>query len=165
LERNFGQGPSEWFTGTVRIIAFSGTGSGAGSSASVTFEPGRDGMAYASARQTLIVTAGCGRVQRWGGPIEEIRPGDVVWFSPDEKHGTALRRRRHDAHRHSGKKGRKVVDWMEHVSDEQYRPEMKMWASALESFARWTDEGRCLYVSLLDTGDEFVQARSASTLL
>ena len=80
-------------------------------------------MAYPSALgQTLIVIAGVGWAQHWGGPVEEIRPGDVVWFPPGEKHwhgATPTTAMTHIAiqERLDGK----VVDWMEHVSDEQYR--------------------------------------------
>ena len=78
------KGPEDWFTGTVRIdplIAAPEPASVQG--ANVTFEPGaRTAWHTHPLGQTLIVTAGCGRAQRWGGPIEEIRPGDVVWFSP-----------------------------------------------------------------------------------
>jgi quercetin dioxygenase-like cupin family protein len=72
--------------------------------------------------QTLIVTAGCGWAQRWGGPIEEIRPGDVIWFSPGEKHwhgATPMTAMTHLAIQE--KKDGKVVEWMEQVSEEQYR--------------------------------------------
>jgi quercetin dioxygenase-like cupin family protein len=70
----------------------------------------------------LIVTAGCGRAQRWGGPIEEIRPGDVVWFAPGEKHwhGAALATAMTHIAIQEQLNG-KAVDWMEHVTDEQYR--------------------------------------------
>ena len=91
--------------------------------ASVTFEPGaRTAWHTHPLGQTLVVTAGCGWVQREGGPIEEIRPGDVVWFSPGEKHwhgATPSTAMTHIAIQE--KKDGKVVDWMEHVSDEQYR--------------------------------------------
>ena len=87
--------------------------------ASVTFEPGaRTAWHTHPLGQTLIVTAGCGWVQREGGPIEEIRPGDVVWFSPGEKHwhgATPTTGMTHIAIQE--KKDGKVVDWMEHVSD------------------------------------------------
>ncbi len=79
-------------------------------------------MAYASLGQTLIVTSGCGWAQREGGPIEEIRPGDVVWFAPGEKHGhsaTPTTAMSHIAIQESLKG--KVVDWMEHVTDEQFK--------------------------------------------
>ncbi len=91
--------------------------------ASVTFEPrARTAWHTHPLGQTLIVTAGCGRAQRWGGPIEEIRPDDVVWFSPGEKHWhgagptTAMM---HIAIQE--KQNGKVVDWMEEVSEEQYK--------------------------------------------
>ena len=91
--------------------------------ASVTFEPGaRTAWHTHPLGQTLIVTSGCGWVQRWGGPVEEIRPGDVVWFPPGEKHwhgATATTAMAHIAiqERADGK----TVDWMEHVTDEQYQ--------------------------------------------
>ena len=89
----------------------------------MTFEPGaRTAWHTHPLGQTLIVTSGVGRAQRWGGPIEEIRPGDVVWFSPGEKHwhGASLT----TAMTHIAiqeRKDSKVVDWMEQVSEEQYR--------------------------------------------
>ena len=80
------RGPEAWFTGTVRIDApFKGSGRLAG--ATVTFEPAaRTAWHTHPLGQTLLVTAGLGRVQRTGGPVEEIRPGDIVWFAPGEKH-------------------------------------------------------------------------------
>ena len=90
--------------------------------ASVTFEPGaRTAWHTHPLGQTLIVTAGCGWVQRWGGPVEEIRPGDVVWFPPGVKHwhgATPTTAMTHIAIQE--KLDGKVVDWMEHVTDEQY---------------------------------------------
>ena len=82
------QGPADWFTGTVRIDPlFQRTAPARTAAACVTFEPGaRTAWHTHPLGQTLVVTAGCGRAQRWGGPIEEIRPGDVIWFSPGEKH-------------------------------------------------------------------------------
>src|ERR1700751_2557154 len=82
------KGPSEWFTGTVRIDPlFSPPAPSQVSGALVTFEPGaRTAWHTHPAGQTLIVTSGLGWAQREGGPVEEIRPGDVVWFPPDEKH-------------------------------------------------------------------------------
>src|SRR3982074_2291456 len=82
------KGPSDWFTGNVRIDPlFQAPDPAFVQGASVTFEPGaRTAWHMHPLGQTLIVTAGCGWVQREGGPIEEIRPGDVVWFFPDEKH-------------------------------------------------------------------------------
>ena len=91
--------------------------------ASVTFEPGaRTAWHTHPLGQTLIVTAGCGRAQRWGGPIEEIRPGDVVWIPPGEKHwhGAAPTTAMTHIAIQEQLDG-KVVDWMEQVSDEQYQ--------------------------------------------
>ena len=91
--------------------------------ASVTFEPGaRTAWHTHPLGQTLIVTAGCGRAQHEGGPVEEIRPGDVVWFSPGEKHWPGASPTTAMTHiAIQEKKDGKVVDWMEYVSDEQYR--------------------------------------------
>ena len=82
------QGPDDWFTGTVRIdLPFKSSDPARVSGATVTFEPGaRTAWHTHPLGQTLIVTAGCGCAQRWGGPIEEIRSGDIVWFPPGEKH-------------------------------------------------------------------------------
>src|SRR5262245_58404059 len=82
------QGPAEYFTGRVRIDPlFQPVDPARVAGASVTFEPGaRTAWHTHPLGQRLIVTAGCGRAQRWGGPIEEMRPGDVVWFPPGEKH-------------------------------------------------------------------------------
>jgi len=118
------KGPVEWFTGMVRIDPlFQASLPARVAGASVTFEPGaRTAWHTHPLGQTLIVTAGCGRAQRWGGPIEEIRPGDVVRFPPGEKHwhgagpATAMT---HIAIQEQ--LDGKVVDWMEKVSDEQYR--------------------------------------------
>lgn len=117
------KGPVEWFTGTVRIDPlFQAPEPAFVQGASVTFEPGaRTAWHTHPLGQTLIVTAGCGRAQRWGGAIEEIRPGDVVWFAPGEKHwhGAALT----TAMTHIAiqeKLDGKVVEWMEHVTDEEY---------------------------------------------
>src|SRR6204780_1856392 len=98
-----GKGPADYFTGTVRIDPLlNPPAPGRVASACVTFEPAaRTAWHTHPLGQTLIVTAGCGRAQRWGGPIEEIRPGDVIWVPPGEKHW----RRAHngdDAHCHSG---------------------------------------------------------------
>jgi quercetin dioxygenase-like cupin family protein len=117
------KGPSEWFTGTVRIDPlFHPPAPARAFGASVTFEPGaRTAWHTHPLGQTLIVTAGCGRVQRWGDPIEEIRPGDVVWIPPGEKHwhgATATTAMTHIAIQEQ--LDGKAVDWMEHVSDEQY---------------------------------------------
>ena len=119
-----GKGPAEYFTGTVRIDPL--------------FQPPAPARAVrcqrhlrAGARtawhthplgQTLIVTAGCGWVQRWGGPVEEIRPGDVIWFAPGEKHwhgATPTTAMTHIAIQEQ--LDGKTVDWLEQVSDEQYK--------------------------------------------
>jgi quercetin dioxygenase-like cupin family protein len=117
------KGPGDWFTGTVRIDPlFQPTAPTRASAASVTFEPGaRTAWHTHPLGQTLIVTAGCGRAQRWGGPVEEIRPGDVVWFAPGEKHWHGAAPTTAMTHIAIGEvlEG-KVVDWMEHVTDEQY---------------------------------------------
>jgi len=121
-----GKGQAEYFTGTVRIDPlFEAPDPARVLGAHVTFEPGaRTAWHTHPLGQTLIVTAGCGLVQRWGGQIEEIRPGDVVWFPPGEKHwhgATATTAMTHIAivERLDGKSS----DWMEKVSDEQYRPD------------------------------------------
>jgi quercetin dioxygenase-like cupin family protein len=119
-----GKGPGDWFTGTVRIDPLLVAPAPARvSGSSVTFEPGaRTAWHTHPLGQTLIVTAGCGWAQREGGPVEEIRPGDVVWFSPGEKHwhgGTPITAMTHIAIAEA--QNGKVVDWMEHVSDAQYR--------------------------------------------
>jgi quercetin dioxygenase-like cupin family protein len=118
------KGPSDWFTGTVRIDPLLQAPDPAFvQGASVTFEPGaRTAWQTHPLGQMLIVTAGCGRAQRHGGPLEEIHPGDVVWFAPGEKqwHGAAPA----TSMTHIAIQERldvKVVDWMEQVSDEQYQ--------------------------------------------
>lgn len=124
-------GPADWFTGTVQIEPLfqpgtcraeaSGEG-GRAMGASVTFEPGaRTHWHTHPLGQTLIVTAGAGRVQRAGGPIEEIRPGDVIWFPPGEKHwhgATPTTPLTHLAIQEQ--LDGKAVDWLEQVSDAQY---------------------------------------------
>ena len=117
-------GPGDWFTGTVRIDPlFSAPEPGRVAGASVTFEPGaRTAWHTHPLGQTLIVTFGRGWVQREGGPVEEVTPGDVVWFAPGEKHwhgATATTAMTHIAVQEQ-LDGR-AVDWMEPVSDEQYR--------------------------------------------
>ena len=109
--------------GTVRIDPlFQPNAPARASGASVTFEPGaRTAWHTHPLGQTLIVTAGCGRAQRWGGPIEEIRPGDVIWFPPGEKHWHGAAPTTAMTHIAIGEKlDGKVVDWMEKVTDEQY---------------------------------------------
>ena len=117
------QGPAEWFTGAVRIDPLMQAPAPARvRGASVTFEPGaRTAWHTHPLGQTLIVTAGCGWCQREGGPVEEIRPGDVVWFAPKERHwhgATATTGMTHIAIQEALEG--KVVEWMEHVSDAQY---------------------------------------------
>ncbi len=120
------KGRAEYFTGVVRIDPlFEASDPARALSASVTFEPGaRTAWHTHPLGQTLIVTAGCGLAQRWGGSIEQIRPGDVIWFPPGEKHwhgaaaGTAMT---HIAI--VEKLDGKGADWMEKVSDEQYKSE------------------------------------------
>jgi quercetin dioxygenase-like cupin family protein len=119
-----GKGPAEYFTGVVRIDPlFEAPDPARVVGANVTFEPGaRTAWHTHPLGQTLIVTAGSGRAQRWGGPIEDIRPGDVIWFPPSEKHwhGAAPT----TAMTHIAIQERlegKTVDWMEKVSDEQYQ--------------------------------------------
>ena len=114
-------GPAEYFTGAVRIDRlFEAPTPARVRVASVTFEPGaRTAWHTHPLGQTLIVTAGCGRAQREGGPIEEIRPGDVVWFAPNEKHwhgATPTTAMTHIAIQEA--LDGKAVDWMEKVSDE-----------------------------------------------
>jgi quercetin dioxygenase-like cupin family protein len=117
------KGPEEYFTGTVRVDPlFEATDPARARGASVTFEPGaRTAWHTHPLGQTLIVASGVGRVQKWGGPIEEIRPGDVVWFEPGEKHwhgASPTGAMTHIAIQEA--LDGKVVDWMEKVSDEQY---------------------------------------------
>ena len=144
------KGPADWFTGNVRIdpmfeapeparvdscspdhSPLSGLSSGVPArcirGARVTFEPGaRTAWHTHPLGQTLIVTSGCGWAQRWGGPIEEIRPDDVVWFAPGEKHwhgATPTTAMTHIAIQEA--LNGKPVEWMEKVSDEQYQQESK----------------------------------------
>ncbi|MEZ5319251.1 MAG: cupin domain-containing protein [Vicinamibacterales bacterium] len=117
-------GPAEWFTGTVRLDApFQRSAPARVAGAVVTFEPGaRTAWHTHPLGQTLIVTAGAGRVQRDGGPIEDIRPGDVVWIPPGEKHwhgaapGTAMTHLAIQEQLDGS-----AVEWMEQVSDAQYQ--------------------------------------------
>ena len=117
------KGPSDWFTGEVRIDPlFQAPDPALVQGVSVTFEPGaRTAWHTHPLGQTLVVTAGCGRVQRDGGTVEEIRPGDVVWIAPGEKHwhGAAPATAMTHIAIHE-RQGGKAVDWLEHVSDEQY---------------------------------------------
>ena len=118
------RGSSDWFTGTVRIDPlFTAPDPALVVGASVTFEPGaRTAWHTHPLGQTLIVTAGCGLVQRFDGQIEKIHPGDIVWFSPGEKHwhgATSTTAMTHIAIQEQ--LDGKTVEWMEKVSDEQYQ--------------------------------------------
>ena len=118
-----GKGPGDWFTGSVRVDPlFQPNESRRAAAAIVTFEPGaRTAWHTHPLGQTLIITSGCGWVQREGGSVEEIHPGDVVWFAPNEKHwhgATASTGMTHIAIQEN--LNGKVVDWMEKVSDDQY---------------------------------------------
>ena len=117
------KGPADWFTGTVRIDSpFKGTDPARVTGAIVTFEPGaRTAWHTHPLGQTLMVVAGCGRVQREGAPIEEIRPGDLVWIAPGEKHwhGAAPTTAMTHIAMQEGLDG-KAVDWAEKVNDAQY---------------------------------------------
>ena len=118
-----GKGPADWFTGTVRIDPLIDAAAPARiASASVTFEPGaRTAWHTHPLGQTLIVIGGAGRAQRWGGPIENIRPGDVVWIPPGEKHWHGASPTTAMTHIAIQEKlDGKAVEWMEHVTDEQY---------------------------------------------
>jgi quercetin dioxygenase-like cupin family protein len=117
------QGSPDWFTGRVRVDSLFHRDSPArAQGASVTFDPGaRTAWHTHPLGQTLIVTAGCGRAQREGGPIEEIRPGDVVWFAPGEKHWHGAGPTTAMTHIAIQEQlDGKVVEWLEHVSDEEY---------------------------------------------
>jgi len=118
-----GKGPAEYFTGTVRVDPLLQAPDPARiTGAIVTFEPGaRTAWHTHPLGQTLVVTSGVGRAQRWDGPIEEIRPGDVIWFPPGEKHWHGASPTTAMTHlalqeRLDGKN----VEWLEKVSDEQY---------------------------------------------
>lgn len=114
----------EWFTGTVRILSLFDVHQPARAmGASVTFEPSsRTAWHTHPLGQILIVTSGLGRAQRWGGPIEEIRPGDVVWIPPGEKHWHGASPSASMTHIAIQEQlDGKAVEWMEKVTDEQYR--------------------------------------------
>jgi quercetin dioxygenase-like cupin family protein len=118
------KGPAEWFTGSVRIQPmFESPEPARARGASVTFEPGaRTAWHTHPLGQTLIVTSGLGWAQREDGPIEEIRPGDVVWLSPNEKHwhgASPTTAMTHIAIQEA--LGGKVVEWMKHVTDAEYQ--------------------------------------------
>ncbi|MBB4008429.1 (R)-mandelonitrile lyase [Allorhizobium taibaishanense] len=118
-----GKGPADWFTGTVRIDPlFPVRDPARAAGNTVIFEPGaRTAWHTHPLGQVLIVTSGLGRVQRDGGPVEEIRPGDVVWFGPGEKHwhgASPTTAMTHIAIQES--LDGKAVDWLEHVADADY---------------------------------------------
>jgi quercetin dioxygenase-like cupin family protein len=118
------KGPEDWFTGSVRIDPlFQPNGSRRAAAAQVTFEPGaRTAWHTHPLGQTLIVLSGVGLVQREGGAVQEIRPGDIVWFDPGEKHwhgASATMAMTHIAIQEE--LNGKVVEWMEKVSDDQYK--------------------------------------------
>lgn len=117
------KGPEDWFTGAVRVDPlFQPNESRRAAAASVTFEPGaRTAWHTHPLGQTLIITAGCGRVQREGSAVEEVHPGDIVWFEANEKHwhgATSITGMTHIAIQEN--LNGKVVEWLEKVSDEQY---------------------------------------------
>ena len=116
------KGPAEYFTGTVGIDPLFEAHDRARTLGAMLFEPGaRTAWHTHPLGQTPIVTAGCGLAQRWGGAIEQIRPGDVVWFAPGQKHwhgATATTAMTHIAIQEQ--LDGKTVDWLEQVSDEQY---------------------------------------------
>ena len=117
------KGPDDWFTGSVRIDPlFSPNAARRSAAATVTFEPGaRTAWHTHPLGQTLIITSGCGWVQRDGGVVEEVHPGDVVWFDPDEKHwhgATSGNAMTHIAIQEQ--LNGKVVEWLEKVTDQEY---------------------------------------------
>ena len=119
-----GKGSAEYFNGTVRIDPlFDAPSPARVFGANVTFEPAARTAWHAHALgQTLIVTAGCGRVQCWGGPVEEIHPGDVIWIPPGEKHWHGAAPTTAMTHIAIVEKLEgKSADWMEKVSDKQYQ--------------------------------------------
>jgi len=118
-----GKGPADWFTGTVRIDPlFQAPEPARAAGAAVTFEPGaRTAWHTHPLGQTLIVTSGCGRAQREGGVVEEIRPGDVVWFAPGEKHWHGASPAMAMTHIAVQEQlDGKMVEWLEKVGDDQY---------------------------------------------
>jgi Uncharacterized conserved protein, contains double-stranded beta-helix domain len=118
------KGPADWFIGAVRIDPlFDANESRRGAAATATFEPGaRTAWHTHPLGQTIIITAGLGWVQREGGPVEQVRPGDVVWFEPNEKHwhgASATNGMSHIAIQEN--LNGKVVEWLEQVPDEAYK--------------------------------------------
>lgn len=122
-ERTKRPGPTDWFTGSVQVeTLFNTFDPERVQGASVSFEPGaRTAWHTHPLGQTLVVTSGQGRVQRWGGEIEEVRPGDVVWFAPGEKHWHGAAPDQAMTHTAIQEvEGGRAVDWLEKVSDAQY---------------------------------------------
>lgn len=122
--RSSNEGPAQWFTGRVRMDPlFDAEAPARAQGVSVTFEPGaRTAWHTHPLGQSLIVTSGRGLVQREGGPVETVQPGDVVWFPPGERHwhgATATTAMTHIAVQEA--LDGKTVEWLEHVSDEQFR--------------------------------------------
>ena len=116
-------GPAQWFTGAVRIDSpFQATEPARVGGATVTFEPGaRTAWHTHPLGQTLIVTAGCGLVQEWDGPVRQIRPGDTVWIPPGVKHWHGAAPCTSMTHIALAEvRDGKMVDWLEHVSDDEY---------------------------------------------
>lgn len=119
-----GKGPAEYFTGMVRIDPlFHPPDPARAFGASVTFEPGARTVWHTHPLgQTLIVISGCGRVRRWGGPVEEIRPGDVIWIPPGEKHWHGAAPTTAMTHFAIQEQlGGSAVEWLEPVTEEQYQ--------------------------------------------
>jgi quercetin dioxygenase-like cupin family protein len=117
------KGPADWFTGSVRIDArFQAAEPARVGGATVTFEPGaRTAWHTHPLGQTLLVLSGLGRAQRKGGPIEELRPGDIIWFPPGEKHWHGASPSCAMSHVAIAEAlDGKVVEWMEHVTDAEY---------------------------------------------
>ena len=117
------KGPAEWFSGAVRLDPlFSAEAPARAAAALVTFEPGaRTAWHTHPLGQTVIVTAGCGWAQRDGGPVEDIRPGDVIWFAPGERHwhgATASTGMSHIAIQEA--LDGKAVEWLEHVAEAEH---------------------------------------------
>jgi quercetin dioxygenase-like cupin family protein len=117
------KGPADWFTGTVRIDPlFQSAAPARAAAATVTFEPGaRTAWHTHPLGQTLVITSGSGRAQRWGGAVEHIQPGDVVSFAPGEKHWHGASPTTAMTHIAVQEQlDGKAVDWLEHVTDDQY---------------------------------------------
>jgi quercetin dioxygenase-like cupin family protein len=120
------KGPAAYFTGAVRVDA-PFAGSGALSGATVTFEPGARTAWHTHPRgQTILIVAGLGRVQRDGGLVETVRPGDIVFFQPGEKHWHGASPDCAMSHiAIAEKQDGQVVTWLEHVTDAQYGTEIQ----------------------------------------